>query len=61
MVYERVKPPMLTLIASGSPEIVHCLLHHVHHLCRAKPGVFDDSYRQLYVRYNEVRDHMIVS
>ena len=53
MVYSRVKPPMLTLVASGSPEIVHCLLHHVHHLCLAQPGSFDDAYRQLYVRHNE--------
>ena len=53
MVYDRVKPPILTLIAGGGPEQVYVLLKHVKYLCEANPGMFDPEYRQLYVRYNE--------
>ncbi|GMH56350.1 hypothetical protein TL16_g02114 [Triparma laevis f. inornata] len=53
MVYERVKPPILTLIAGGGPEQIYVLLKHVKYLCEANPGMFDNEYRQLYVRYNE--------
>jgi len=52
-VYLRIKPPILTLIASGIPEAVYTLLKHVDYLVQKCPGVFDDEYRQLYVRYNE--------
>jgi len=52
-VYARIKPPMLTLIAGGIPELVYCLLKHVDFLVNESPGSFDDEYRQFYVRYND--------
>lgn len=52
-VVTRVKAPLITLIASGSPELVYCLLKHVEALADMCPGIFDDEYRQFYVRYHE--------
>jgi len=53
-VVTRVKAPIVTLVAGGSPELVYCLLKHVQALITLAPGVFDDEYRQFYVRYNEL-------
>eukprot|EP00520_Triparma_pacifica_P006142 CAMPEP_0118672500 /NCGR_PEP_ID=MMETSP0785-20121206/22574_1 /TAXON_ID=91992 /ORGANISM="Bolidomonas pacifica, Strain CCMP 1866" /LENGTH=791 /DNA_ID=CAMNT_0006567467 /DNA_START=16 /DNA_END=2388 /DNA_ORIENTATION=+ len=53
MVCERVKPPLLTLIAGGTPELVYCLLCHLKQLVKVSPQTFSPDYRQLYVRYNE--------
>ena len=52
-VVERIKVPLITLVAGGSSEIVYCLLKHIDVLSQRFPGVFDDEYRQFYVRYNE--------
>ncbi|GMI41643.1 hypothetical protein TeGR_g8390, partial [Tetraparma gracilis] len=52
-IYGRIKPPLLTLIAGGIPELVYCLLKHVDFLVSTSPGSFDDEYRQFYVRYND--------
>ncbi len=52
-VVTRVKAPLITLIAAGSPELVYCLLKHVEALADMCPGIFDDEYRQFYVRYHE--------
>jgi vesicle coat complex subunit len=52
-VYERIKPPLLTLIAGGIPELIYILLKHVNFLVNEEPGCFDDEYRQFYVRYND--------
>ena len=52
-VVDRVKMPMITLTAGGSAELVYSLLKHVDVLSQRFPGVFDDEYRQFYVRYNE--------
>lgn len=49
----RVKAPLVTQISSGSSEIMYTLLKHVDALTDVCPGVFDDEYRQFYVRYNE--------
>lgn len=49
----RVKAPLVTQISSGSSEIMYTLLKHVDTLTTICPGVFDDEYRQFYVRYNE--------
>ena len=47
----RVKAPLLTLMAGGNPEIEYCLLKHLEAMIHQCPGVFDDEYRQLYVRH----------
>lgn len=52
-IVERVKPSLVTQISSGSSEMMYTLLKHVETLAEACPGVFDDEYRQFYVRYNE--------
>jgi vesicle coat complex subunit len=49
----RVKGPLVTQISSGSSEMMYSLLKHVEALAGMCPGVFDDEYRQFYVRYNE--------
>lgn len=49
----RVKAPLVTQISSGTSEMMHTLLKHVESLADMCPGVFDDEYRQFYVRYNE--------
>jgi len=49
----RVKAPLVTQISSGSSEIMYTLLKHVEVLTEVCPGVFDNEYRQFYVRYNE--------
>lgn len=52
-VVNRVKAPLITLIASGSPELVFCLLKNVDYLVDLCPGIFDDEFRQFYIKYNE--------
>lgn len=52
-VYERLKPPLLTLMGSGSPESCYCLLSHVRTLVHRCPGVFNVDFRHFYVRFNE--------
>lgn len=49
----RVKAPLITHLSSGSAELVYCLLKHVESLVEICPGIFDDEYRQFYVRYHE--------
>jgi vesicle coat complex subunit len=45
--YERIKAPVLTLLASGSPETVFCMLKHTALLVHRCPGIFDDDYKQV--------------
>lgn len=51
----RSKPPLLTLITGGQPEIQYTLLKHLQIILprKAAAGIFDEEYRQFYVRYNE--------
>jgi vesicle coat complex subunit len=52
-VVSRVKAPLITHVSSGSPELVYCLLQNVETLVDLCPGIFDDEYRQFYIRYHE--------
>ena len=52
-VVTRVKAPLITLVASGSSELVYCLLQNVEALVELCPSVFDDEYRQFYCKYHE--------
>lgn len=52
-VFQRLKQPMLTLLAGGSHEINYCVLHHINLMTQRCPGVFNPDYRQFYARYNE--------
>ena len=53
--YVRAKPPLLTLVTGGQPEIQYAVLKHLEILLPrpAAQGIFDDEYRQFFVRYNE--------
>jgi hypothetical protein len=52
-VFERMRPPLLTLMAGGSHELNFCVLHHILLMVGKKPRVFSRDYRQFYNRYNE--------
>ena len=52
-VYLRLKTPLLTLMASASPEVAYCVLGHVLLLVKRAPGVFDDEFKQFFCRYHE--------
>lgn len=52
-VFERMRQPLLTLMAGGSHEINFCVLHHILLMVGKKPRVFSRDYRQFYNRYNE--------
>ena len=54
-VYVRIKPPLLTLITGSVPELQYILLKHFELILQHTPakGIFDDEFRQLFVRYNE--------
>ncbi|RLN80183.1 hypothetical protein BBJ28_00020018 [Nothophytophthora sp. Chile5] len=52
-VFERMRQPLLTLMAGGSHELNFCVLHHILLLVGKKPHVFSRDYRQFYNRYNE--------
>ena len=54
-IWVRAKPPLLTQVTGGSPEMQYAILKHLELILNQKAvtGVFDDEYRQLFVRYNE--------
>ncbi|RHY84951.1 hypothetical protein DYB31_013381 [Aphanomyces astaci] len=52
-VFERMRQPMLTLMAGGSHELNYCVLHHILLMVGKYPRVFSPDYRQFYIRYNE--------
>lgn len=54
-VYVRSKPPLLTLITGAHSEIQYSVLKHLEIILRSSSakGIFDDEYRQFFVRYNE--------
>jgi len=52
-IVERAKAPVITMMTGGSSELMYCLLKHVEALIEVFPGVFDDEYRQFYLRYHE--------
>jgi len=49
----RIKAPLVTLLASGSSELSYVLLKYADQLIDLCPGIFDDEYRQFYVRYSD--------
>lgn len=52
-VVTRIKAPLVTLIASGSSELSYVLLKYADQLIDLCPGIFDDEYRQFYVKYSD--------
>jgi len=58
-VITRVKAPFVTLVSAGSSELVHVLLQNCHALLDLCPGIFDDEYRQFYVKHNHDPTHVL--
>jgi len=54
-IYERAKAPLLTLVTGAHSESQFCILKHLELMLRqpAARGIFDDEFRQFFVRYNE--------
>jgi len=52
-IVSRVRAPLITMMTGGSAELTYCLLKHVDALIELCPGIFDDEYRQFYVRHHE--------
>lgn len=49
-VLTRVKAPFVTLLSAGSSEFGHVHLQNAHALVDLCPGIFDDEYRQFYIK-----------
>lgn len=54
-IYARARPPLLTLITGSSFEVQFTTLKHLEAILprKAAKGIFDDEFRQFFVRYNE--------
>jgi AP-4 complex subunit beta-1 len=54
-IVQRSKPPILTLITGAHAEIQYMTLKHLQSILHQAfaQGIFDDEYRQFFVRYNE--------
>jgi AP-4 complex subunit beta-1 len=54
-IYSRIKPPVLTLVTGAAPESQFAMLKHLELILQqpAAAGIFDDEFRQIFVRYNE--------
>lgn len=54
-IYSRARPPVLTLINGASAEGQFCMLKHLEVLLHqsAARGVFDEEFRQFFVRHHE--------
>lgn len=54
-IISRSKPPILTLVTGNNPEVQYSVLKHLQVILNrnASKGIFDEEYRQFYVRYNE--------
>lgn len=52
-IVSRVKAPLITMMTGGSSELNYCLLKHIDALIDLCPGIFDDEYRQFYIRFHE--------
>jgi AP-4 complex subunit beta-1 len=52
-IIDRVKAPLITMMTGGSHELMYVILKHVDTLIELCPGVFDDEYRQFYIRFHE--------
>lgn len=54
-IFSRAKPPILTLINGVHPEGQFAMLKHLQVILQqpAAAGIFDDEFRQFFVRYNE--------
>jgi vesicle coat complex subunit len=52
-VYERIKAPLLTLIASACPEIAFAVVGHLRLLVRRAPVLFATSHKSFFCRFSD--------
>ncbi len=52
-IYQRLKQPILTLIATARSELKYSVLAHACLMVSRCPGIFDDEYKQFFCLYNE--------
>jgi AP-4 complex subunit beta-1 len=52
-VYQRLKAPLLTLIGGNNVEICFAVLTHVSLLVKRCNGIFNDQFRNFFIRYND--------
>lgn len=52
-IYERLKTPLITQMASGSSELCFMCLHHLELLLSKDPNLLENEYAAFYARYNE--------
>jgi len=52
-VFTRLKTPLLTLMATQSPETAFCVMAHIVMLVGKAPGIYDDEFKQFFCRYND--------
>lgn len=52
-VLERLRAPLLTLMATGTPELSYVVLSHIKLLTDRSQGVFDQSFKDFFCRYND--------
>ena len=52
-VVERTKGPLIALMTCATQEIAYLVLKHMHVLVQQAPGVYDDEYASLFVRYSD--------
>jgi vesicle coat complex subunit len=52
-VYERIKAPLLTLIASACPEIAYAVVAHLRLLVQRVPVLFATNHKSFYCRFSD--------
>lgn len=52
-VYERLKQPLITQMASGAHELCYTCLHHLELLLEKSPDLLENEYQSFFCRYNE--------
>mmetsp|Transcript_16779 Transcript_16779/g.25356 ORF Transcript_16779/g.25356 Transcript_16779/m.25356 type:complete len:794 (-) Transcript_16779:8-2389(-) len=57
-VLTRIKAPFVTLLSAGSSEVGHVHLQNAHALVDLSPGIFDDEYRQFYIKEGHDPTHV---
>jgi AP-4 complex subunit beta-1 len=59
--YERIKVPMLTLLAGNVDELVFCILKHIELLVVRCPGIFDAEYKHFYTKFDGALSSIVTS
>eukprot|EP01147_Barroeca_monosierra_P004316 gene4316-6624_t len=52
-IYERLKTPLITLMAASGAEVSHTVLHHIHLLVKRRPHIFAGDFKALFARFTD--------